>query len=163
MAFRDLIPWRSRSGAPAERESDSPFFALQREMNDLFDNFFSSWDEAPARRFGAFSPSIDIDENDEAYTLTAEVPGLEKDDIDLELHGDFLTLKGEKREEKDEKKGACVYRERSVGRFERTIPVGSNIDREKIDAAFKNGVLTVTLPKTSEAKSAQKRIPVKSA
>ena len=169
MSVRDLIPWgRSSNGNKAPTlyrgGEQSPFLALHREMNRLFDDFFRDFDSRlPA--IGSSSnfmgwPSVEISEDDRNIKVTAEVPGLEEKDIEVLLDDGVLTLRGEKRSETEDKDRQ--FSERYYGRFERLIPVGPEIEGDKVDAAFRNGVLTVTLPKTAKAKSQVKRIPVKS-
>ncbi|MCX7846898.1 MAG: Hsp20/alpha crystallin family protein [bacterium] len=162
MAFTDLIPWRRGSQAPARTSSENLFSALQREMNALFDDFFRSWGSAtlPMPRM-TFSPSITVHESAKEYRVSAELPGLTEKDIKVELSGNALTISGEKKEEHEEKRGTTVYSERSYGSFYRSIPLPEAVDRNKVKAQFKNGVLTVTLPKTAQAKAAHKQIPVK--
>jgi HSP20 family protein len=109
--------------------------------------------------FGGGWPSVEISNGEKEITVTAEVPGLEEKDIEVLLDDGVLTLKGEKRSEMEDKEKQ--FSERYYGRFERRIPVGYEIEEEKIDARFKNGVLSVTLPKTEKAQSQMKRIAIK--
>src|SRR5262245_28041839 len=117
-------------------------------MNRLFEDFWSP----------AFDPRIDIEEKDGELQVTAELPGLEQKDFDVDLAGDMLILRGEKREEREDK--AAGWHERSYGRFERAIPLPVEVDTEHASAEFKNGVLRVHLPKSPEAREQTKRIPV---
>ena len=138
---------------------------IQREMNRLFDDFFKGFDLAPSEtfsdRFGKYSPSIDVKESDEEIIVTAELPGLDEKDFEVLMSNDSLTIKGEKKEEKEDK-GKDYYRmERSFGYFSRVVPLPEGIDAAKVDAKFKNGVLKITLPRTEEAKSKIKKIAVK--
>lgn len=162
MAFTDLIPWKRGSRDLARTSPDNVFSALQREMNALFDEFFNTWANVPmpSTRF-AFSPSITVQESAKEYRVTAELPGLTEKDIKVELTANALTISGEKKEEREEKHGTTVYSERSYGSFYRSIPLPEAVDRNKVKAQFKNGVLTVTLPKSAQAKAAHKQIPVK--
>jgi HSP20 family protein len=109
--------------------------------------------------FGGGWPSVEISNGEREIKVTAEVPGLEEKDIEVLLDDGVLTLKGEKRSEMEDKEKQ--FSERYYGRFERRIPVGYEIEEEKIDARFKNGVLSVTLPKTEKAQSQMKRIAIK--
>lgn len=162
MAFTDLIPWKRGTTALAKSSPDNIFSALQREMNSLFDEFWRSWGGVPAAMPRAtFSPSINVHENAKEYRVSAELPGLTEKDIKVELSGNTLMITGEKKEEHEEKRGTTVYTERSYGSFARSVPLPSTVDRNKVKAQFKNGVLTVTLPKTAQAKAAHKQIPVK--
>lgn len=105
-------------------------------------------------------PAIDIVEKDKAFEVTAELPGLDAKNIDLQLSDNVLTIKGEKQEEKEERTKDRHVTERRYGSFHRSLQVPSSVDAEKIEANFKNGVLTVTLPKSPEAQKKQKTIPV---
>lgn len=144
------------------REEDHPFSLLRQEMNTLFDNFFRGFELEPFKgHLGAFSPSIDVKESDKDISVTAELPGLDDKDIDVSLSRDSLTIRGEKKEEKEEK-GKDYYRmERSFGSFSRTIALPAEIDVNKVKAEFKKGLLTVTLPKTEKAVKEKKKISVK--
>jgi HSP20 family protein len=106
------------------------------------------------------SPAIDVIESDKAYEITAELPGLDAKNIEILLSDGTLTIKGEKQEEKEEKTKDRYVSERRYGSFRRSLQVPSSVDTSKIEANFKNGVLTVTLPKSPEAQKAQKSIPV---
>ncbi|HDQ72583.1 MAG TPA: Hsp20/alpha crystallin family protein [Chloroflexi bacterium] len=159
MAITDLIPWKREEKAPIKREEQAAQ-SLQQEMNRLFDEFFTGFDLTPFRGFGgtwdAFRPSVDVVESDKEIKVSAELPGLDEKHIDVSLSRDALTIKGEKKEER-EQKGENYYRmERSYGNFQRTIPLPCEVDTDDADAVFKNGVLTITLPKTAEAQACKK-------
>ncbi len=166
MYFDNLLPsvWK-RSSLPVSGEEGYPFSELQQEMNRVFENFFKGFDIAPFEGagggFGRFSPTIDIKENEKEVVVTAELAGLDEKDFDLLLTEDTLTIKGEKKEEKEDK-GKDYYRmERNYGSFNRVIALPEGIDSSKVDAKFKNGVLKITLPRTEEAKKKVKKIAVK--
>ncbi len=161
MAIRNLVPFGKKS-VPVKREDENPFSLLRREMDSLFDNFFRGFDMEPfERRMAAFSPKVDVTENDKEIMISAELPGMDEKDIDVSLQNDMLTIKGEKKEEKEDK-GKDYYRmERSYGSFSRTIPLPVEVETDKVDAKFKKGVLTVTLPKSAKAVEETKKIPVK--
>jgi HSP20 family protein len=165
MAIKSLLPsLRKRTETPAKREEEHPFYSLQREMNRLFDDFFRGFDLEPfgvlEDRDAGFSPSIDVRESDAEFTITAEIPGIDEKNVEVLVSDDAVTLKGEKKEEQEDK-GKDYYRlERSYGSFHRVIPLPRGINLEKVEAAFKNGVLTVKLPKTEEAQSKGKKIPI---
>ncbi len=170
MNVRDLIPWgrnTNTSQAPAvyRKDESNPFLSLHREVNRLFDDVFRSFDRnLPAfgslSGFGAGWPSVEISETDKVIRITAEVPGLEEKDIEVLLDDGVLSLRGEKRSETEDKERQ--FSERIYGRFERRIPVGSEIVEDKIDARFRNGVLTLVLPKTEKAQSQVRRIAINS-
>ena len=165
MNVRDLIPWnRSSNQVPAYQDQQpNPFLSLHREMNRLFDDAFRSFDtQLPAlgslTSLGSW-PSVEISETDKEIKVTAEIAGLEEKDVEILLDDDVLTLKGEKRSESEDKNKQ--FSERFYGRFERRIPLGVEVEEDGIDARFKNGVLTIVLPKSARAQSQVKRIPIK--
>ena len=131
-------------------------------MDSLFDNFYRGFDIGPFEsRLGAFSPKVDVTENDKEIKISAELPGMDEKDIEVSLHNDMLTIKGEKKEEKEDK-GKDYYRmERSYGSFLRTIPLPAEVETDKVEAKFKKGVLSITLPKTAKAVAETKKIAVK--
>ncbi|SDE49468.1 Hsp20/alpha crystallin family protein [Paraburkholderia lycopersici] len=161
---------------PAVFQAWHPVESLRREIDHLFDDFDPRFSLQPLRRslFGvepfwrrerAFvaAPAVDIAETDKAFEIVAELPGIDEDDLEVKLANGGLTIKGEKHEEKEEKKKDYYLHERHFGSFERYFQLPEGVDREKIEASFKKGVLTVTLPKTAEARKAEKKIPVKTA
>lgn len=162
------LPLKRRGDKMAiRRENESPMMAIQNEMNRLFDNFFNDpFDLAPIaiRRVPVeFTPRVNISETDTAMQVTAELPGMDEKDIQISLEHDYMLLSGEKKNESEEK-GKNYHRyERSYGSFQRVIPLVSEIQEDKVEAIFKNGVLTVTLPKDTSAVKAAKKISVKSA
>lgn len=162
MAIGDLVPWNwGRRVAPVRRE-ERPFLALQREMNRIFDDFMSGEPFAAVERMGAFTPRVDVRDEERELIVTAELPGLEEKDVELSLTEDSLTIRGEKRAEREERDGGRgVYVERSYGAFERVIPMAQEIDEAKVEATFRNGVLTVTLPKLKEGRGASRKISIK--
>ena len=140
-------------------------------MDRLFDRFGfpslrrvfdmePSW--RPASSFSFSAPAIDMREDDKAYRISAELPGIDANDIDVSVSGDTLILKGEKRQEKEEKDKNYHFSERSYGSFQRSFQLPSSIDRNKVAADFSKGVLTITLPKTAEAQRPQQKIEVRS-
>jgi HSP20 family protein len=165
MAMRDLIPWtRSRDIMPDfwRDERTSPFLALHREMNRLMDEMFRSFTSAPhmtrADFLSASWPKVEVSESEKQITVTAEIPGMEEKDVELLLRDGNLVIRGEMKSETEEKERQ--WSERFYGRFERHIPVGSDIDEEKVEASFKKGVLTITCPKTARAQEKAKRITI---
>ncbi len=161
MFGRGLVPW-SKKGSIAKREEFDPFTFFREEMNRLFDSFFRGFELEPLeKRFSTFSPSIDISETEKEIVVSAELPGMDEKDIEVSLTKDTLTIKGEKKEEKEEK-GKSYYRmERAFGSFSRTIPLPSDIDTDKVVAEYKKGVLTIKLPKTPESIKETKKIAIK--
>lgn len=133
---------------------------------DFFDEFQKSMSRFASEVFGEtelkdFTPRVEVEENDKAVLLRAELPGMTEKDVEVEIENDYLTVKGEKKAEREERNGGRYYSERSFGSFERTIRLPASVDREKIDAKIENGVLRVSIPKTAESKSHVKKIAVK--
>ena len=166
MAIRDLIPWSrqdNRFPAPpgaARDRSDHPLLSLHREVNRLFDDAFRGFG-VPA--FGDFErsiawPNLELGETDKEIRVTAELPGLDEKDVEIIVEDGALTLRGEKKSEVEDKDRG--YSERSYGRFERRIGLPRGIEQDKATATFRNGLLTVTLPKSAAANENVRRIPV---
>jgi len=131
---------------------------LKHEVDRLFERFFEApWAELPV--MGAWSPALDVIEGKEAVTVKAELPGVEAKDIAVSLEGDVLTIKGEKDQKKEEKDERQHRVERSWGAFMRSVRLPAPADGSKVTATFKNGVITITLPKAPGAKGTT--IPVK--
>ena len=165
MAIRDLIPWnRGRDVSVRRSEETNPVLTLHREMNRLFDDVFRGFDLAPfgTDRFsdrGMGWPNIEVSETDKEVQVTAELPGLEQKDVEVEFANGVLAIRGEKKTETQDKDR--LFSERYYGRFERRIPV-DEIEQDKVSASFKNGVLTVTLPKSPSAQQRVRRITINS-
>jgi len=163
MAIRDLVPWnRGRDLTVRRGEEPNPFLSLHREMNRLFDEAFRGFDLAPFGTDRFFDrtmgwPNIEVSETDNNVKVTAELPGLEEKDVQVELANGVLAIKGEKKTETED--NDRLFSERYYGRFERRIPV-EDVDEEKVSASFKNGVLTVTMAKAPQAQSKVKRIAI---
>ncbi len=158
MDVKSLIPWGRGNRAPALRSQDAdPFLALHRQVNRLFDDVFRDFNLPLSRDGAAFGwPSVEITEDDKQIKVAAELPGLEEGDIDLSFEDGILTLSGEK---KSETKNAS-YSERWQGRFSRSIDLGPDADPDKVNAKFRNGLLTVTVEKRPEAQSQRRRIAI---
>ena len=161
MNVRDLVPWvrGDRERTSAQSGSLGTVVNLHREMNRLFDDMFRGLDDA--RFFGGRGgwPSLDVEETEKEYRVTAELPGLEERDVEVLLQDGLLTLRGEKKVESENRNR--TYSERFYGRFERQIPLALDVDDSAVSATFKSGVLTVTVPKSARAVERSKRIPVK--
>ncbi len=166
------LPVKTEEERPLALRESQPFERLRRQMDRLFDEF--DW-RSPFRRSvfdieplwrrelsWAATPAVDIAEKDKAYEVTAELPGMDEKNIEVNVANGMLTIKGEKKEEKEEKRKDYYHSERRYGSFERRFQIPEGVDTSKIEANFKKGVLTVTLPKTSEAQAAEKKIAVKS-
>ncbi|MBV8698175.1 Hsp20/alpha crystallin family protein [Bradyrhizobium sp.] len=165
MAFRDMIPWSRNQQLAPSRETFDPFFTLHREMNRLFDDAFRSFGAFGAlSRFGSplmegqFGwPKIELTETDKAVTVSAELPGLSENDVQIEVANGVLSIRGEKKAERSDQ--AKFVTERFYGSFERQIPL-ENVEADKAVADFSNGVLTVTLPKAEQARDNVRRIAI---
>lgn len=159
MSMRELIPWGRNRSVPASSQSDNanPFWALHREMNRIFDEFSRSFDlPMLSQGWSTGWPNVEVSETENEVKVVAELPGLEEKDIEVTLHNGTLTLKGEKKSETQ----GTAYSERWHGRFERSLQLGPDVDPEKVNAGFKNGVLRITVPKRPEAQRQVKRIPI---
>jgi len=163
---RSLIPWRDKSQAPARQDDRfDPFVSFRREVDRMFDDFFNG----SLARFPGFeplqavAPSIDVEDKENEVVVTAELPGLDSDDFEVTLSGDVLTIKGEKKDEREEKNGGMHYVERRFGSFSRSVRLPFEAADEKVDAKYEKGVLTVRVPKPAELTKASRRIEVKSA
>ena len=167
------MPVKKSEPASALREW-RPFEALHREIDRLFEDFDGGiWrfpfhrpaiEVEPFSRRGetwATAPAMDVAETDKAYEVTAELPGMSESDVEVVASNGVLTIKGEKKEEKEEKKKDYYLSERRYGSFERRMQIPEDVNADKIEAAFKKGVLTVTLPKKAEAQKPTKKIEVK--
>src|SRR6266403_1081633 len=159
MGIKDLVPWNNggREVSIHRGTEVNPFFTLHREMNRMFDDVFRGFDLAPFGPTRALNglgwPQIDIDETDKEVRITAELPGLNEKDVSLEIANGVLSISGEKKLESEDK--ALRFSERYYGRFERRIPL-EDVEEDKVSAAFKNGVLTITVPKSAETKNVRR-------
>lgn len=147
----ELIPWRRRM----------ELADLHREMEDAFGRFFHGWPFGPSLNEGDWVPSMDISETAKNLVAKVEVPGIDPKDIDISLHAGVLTVRGERKQEKEEKEENFHRVERSYGSFCRSIRLPVEVNADKVKAAYKDGVLTITMPKAKE--EATKKIEVKAA
>jgi HSP20 family protein len=159
MALPSLMFGRRREAAPATRD---PFTSLRHEMERLFDEFRGVGGGLYSAFESSFTPAIDISETDKGIELTAELPGIDEKDVEVTLADNVLTLKGEKKVERNEKGKDFHLVERSHGSFMRAVPLPFEVDEAKVAAQFKNGVLKVTLPMAADAERKTRKIPVKS-
>lgn len=143
--MRALMPWTGLD-------------TMKKEMDRLFDRFWEV--DLPALpTFGAWAPPLDVSETKDTIVVKAEVPGMDSQEIGLSLQDQILTLKGEKKAEQETKDEHCYRSERSYGAFARAIRLPGPVDASRVTATFKNGLLTVTMPKTAAAKGSV--IPIK--
>jgi len=167
MSVRDLIPWgrNANTSVPStlRTEPASPFLTLHREMNRLFDDVFSSFGGGMPTLAGRGLgwPTVEMVETEGGLRVSAELPGLDEKDVELLIDDDVLTLRGEKRAETTDKERG--YSERSYGRFERVLALPFAVEEDKVEASFKNGVLSVTLPRSAKAPQQGRRIAINGA
>lgn len=149
----DLMPWRKRFG--------SDLVGFKNEMDNLFNRFFDL--EFPITReiakSGQWAPRIDVSDSEKQITIQAEIPGCDVNDIHISLEGRMLTLKGEKKHEKEEKEKNYIRVERAHGLFSRVIELPTDVDQDAVDATYKKGILKVVLNKTTPFGS--KKIEIK--
>jgi len=162
MGLRDLVPRTKGQQLSTGQEAFDPFLTFHREMNRLFDEVFHGF--GPLGRLGSplmegqFGwPRLEVSETDKAMTVSAELPGLSEDDVQVEIANGVLSIRGEKKAERSD--GSKFVSERYYGSFERQIPL-EGVEDDKAKANFKNGVLTVTLPKSEQSRSNVKRIAI---
>jgi len=153
-----LIPWQERHGW---LDPFSEIEKIQDEVNRLF-NFSLSrgFEKSRGLLEGAWGPAVDVYDSKDNILIKAEIPGMNKDDIEVCVQGDTLIIKGEKKREHEEKKKDYVRSELYYGSFHRAIPLSAAVDTTKINAKYKNGVLELTLPKKEEVKPKQIKIDV---
>jgi HSP20 family protein len=160
----NLIPWRNKREGPGGGTSEAhPLARLRDEMDHAFERFWRDpWSASFADVFptrASLGLRLNLAESDNDVTVSAELPGVDPKDVDISVSGNTLTIHGEKKEEKEDKKKDYHYVERSYGSFHRSVQLPSSVDPNKVDATYKNGVLTVTLAKHAEARP--RRITVK--
>jgi HSP20 family protein len=164
------LPVKTETAAHSTRALEwRPFESLRNQVDRLFRDFETGF-QSPVyrdvdnfwRRDAAFSvtPALDIVEKDNVFEITAELPGLDAKNIELTLNDDVLTIKGEKKEEKEEKTKDRYVSERRYGSFRRSVQLPSSIEAANIEANYKSGILAITLPKSAEAQKKHTVIPI---
>lgn len=139
----DLIPWKDRRDLQQFR----------REMDNLVDRFFEGWPFRSLLREGEWAPSVDVSQTSKEVIVKAELPGMDPKEIDISLQGNLLTIKGQRKQEKEED-GEDFHRvERSYGSFSRTIRLPAEVQVEQVNATYKDGILRIALPKVKEEPS----------
>lgn len=164
MQIKDLIPWARKDRAPDQDDDrESPIATLQKDLNNVFDGFWSKMENLGSLDlpWGHGNAQSDVVDTGDAVEISVELPGMDMKDIEIMVTNDFLTVKGEKKIERQEEKKGYYRSERSYGAVYRSIPLPPGVDSDKAEAKFRNGVLTVTLPQTPEAQAKVKRIEVK--
>jgi HSP20 family protein len=167
-------PVEVKKATPAPTTTPDVWRSFRSEMDRVFDRFSANFglpslrrmfDMEPAWRFESSftfpTPAIDLSEDEKAYKITAELPGLEAKDLDISISGDTLMIKGEKQQEKEQKDKNYHVTERAYGSFQRAFALPEGVARDKIAADLSKGVLTLTLPKTAEAQKPAKKIEVR--
>jgi HSP20 family protein len=183
MDLKKLAPWNwfkkeeehqpvtlpvQRYGQPRH---PSPIAHLHQEIDRMFDGFFRGFglpsmgfgrELAPLAQSEWLKPTLDLAANDKEYTISVELPGVEEKDVHLELAGDTLVIKGEKKQEREEKDKNYYRMERSYGSFQRVLSLPEDVEQDGIAAAYKHGILTITIPRKAGPKKESKHITIKS-
>lgn len=163
MSISDLIPWNRsrREVARAEQRTPDPLNALQADLNRAFETFWQVFDAGTGDSRSTDLPRLDVRETRDAVEVKADLPGMAEEDVDLEIADGALTIRAEKTGERERDTGGYRVRERSVGLVTRVVPLPEGLDLAAAQASFRNGMVTVTIPKTEAARSATRRIPVR--
>lgn len=172
------LPIKNETQTPARQAGATELTGLDRlwgEMEKLFEHFGLRSSRLPFAAPPAFdltlprigswglTPAIDVAEKDKFYEITAELPGISPSDVEVKLSNGTLTIKGEKKEEKDQRENDYFLSERRYGSFVRSFRLPDGVATDKVEAQFANGVLSVKLPKSEDARQSEKTIPVKAA
>jgi len=172
VSANEAISKKTGIGKNVQVRSNEPLRMLRSNVDRVFDRVFDDfWQMATPTVFNVWSqrslgskvPSVDVKQNDNEIEVIAEMPGLQEDDIEVTVNVGALTINGESVEEQDVEEGDFVLRERSIGKFERTIPLPDNVDLNAAKATFKDGLLSIKIPKTQQAKPSAKKVEVKHA
>lgn len=162
MTTRRIPPLAKRSRDTIRFLEENPLLSLRNNIDRLFDNFFRGFDVSPfAATPPMFNPSMDVADSGKEITVTIELPGMNEKDIDVSVTQNSLTVRGEKRDETEEKGSSYHRMERVYGSFTRTIPLPVEVEVDGARANYKKGVLSITIPKTEKALKEAKKIPVK--
>jgi HSP20 family protein len=175
-ATKVLLKSEQVAGTPATLRAWEPFEALRRQIDSLFAEFHQGMWRMPFSRASldvepfwrmetprVNTPAVDVAEKADAYEITAELPGMDEKNIEVKLANEMLAIKGEKKEDKEEKEKDYYLSERRYGSFQRSFRIPERVDTEKIEASFQKGILTVMLPKKAEVQKSEKKIDVKAA
>jgi HSP20 family protein len=153
-----LIPWRKGALERDDSRDENPLDMLHREVNRLFETYFHGGSRLGRRM--ELSAGFELSEADDEIQVKVELPGMDEKDIQVTLDEDMLTIRGERKEQKETKKRNVHVSEMSYGGYSRTVPLPAEVDAGKARARFKRGVLTLNLPKTEPARARRKQIPV---
>jgi HSP20 family protein len=159
MATQSLNPYRSRSIEPFQQAS--PLRSFYRQANRLLEDVFREFGDTPDGVGGLLAPHIDVVQNEQETRITAELPGVSQEDVDVSVDNDVLTIRAEKRVERDEDKDVRHVCERAYGTFQRSLRLPQPVDADQVQAHFDRGVLTVTLPRT-EQENGRRKIAIES-
>jgi len=181
MTLKEMVPWRW-GGLRRWDDDDRPFESFLREMDSLhkdMDRLFEDFWKGSGRHsmmtapwqsmmgqpmeYSAVMPRVDETEDEKAFHIHVELPGMDQEDVDITLSNGMLTIRGEKKREEEEKGKDFYRKERSFGAFRRTLPIPSEVDEKGIEASFKKGILYIELPKTEAARKKVTHIDVKAA
>jgi HSP20 family protein len=164
MNVRDLVPWSRNTdkdrNLPAAQDTPAGLLTLHREMNRLFEDVFRGFDVGPVWGGRAAWPHLEVEDAEQEYRITAELPGLDEKDVEILVEDGVLVLRGEKRSQAQDRNR--TFSERVYGRFERRLAL-DDVDQDRIQATFRNGVLTLIAPKSAQSQSRVKRIAINSA
>jgi HSP20 family protein len=155
MMARELTVWK-----PLKELAPFDFDQMRREMDRLWDSFFERGAKTRTEEAVEWYPSLDVAETKNDLIVKAEVPGMDPKNIDISLSNGILTIRGERKQEKEEKEEDYHLIERSYGTFIRSVRLPNEVQGDKISASYKNGVLKITLPKSEEAKKREIKIKV---
>ena len=165
MTLSELIHWNRPSNVPVRQgrsRAERSLLNMQNDMDDLLQNFFGEMHMPAFTQQPAF-PAVDIIENDKNFQVKAELPGMKPEDVDVSVTDGFLTIKGEKCEETEEKDENYLRRETSYGSFQRTVALPDTAYCDEAEASFKNGILNIEVPKKPEALQKPKKLQIKNA
>ncbi len=166
MTVRDLLPF-GRTSVPVTR-GGNPIVSFQDEMNKLFSDFFGDlsvpgWARPSSELSLAISPAVDVTENSKEFKIFCDLPGMEAKDVQISTAEGYITIKGEKKQESKEEHEGYFRQERSYGSFQRVVALPDTANLDKAEASFKNGVLTIAVPKKAGAQSKERKIEIKQA
>jgi HSP20 family protein len=153
---REIAPWK----ASREVASLTDLEKMRQGMDRLWDSFFEGWPFRRGEEAAGWVPSLDVSETKTDIIVKAEVPGMDPKDIDISLSNEVLTIKGERKQEREEKDENYHFVERSFGSFARSVRLPNEVKGEKISASYRDGILKVVLPKSEEAKKKEIKIKV---
>ncbi|MFO7750374.1 MAG: Hsp20/alpha crystallin family protein [Desulfobacteraceae bacterium] len=160
------LPVQQAVGKSSLHPAHSPFAQLHQDFDRMVDTMMSRFGSGFPGEWGNFSdqvlkPTLDISASENDYTISVEVPGVDRNDVSLEVVNDTLTIRGEKKQEKENKDGGYYTVERSYGSFQRVLNLPEDADQDTIEAGFKDGVLTITIPRREIPRSSARSIDIK--